>query len=110
MSSSGLKAGPTEAGRRGSEAFCSSEGGTPAGVENQHQLTAETCRADHGEGRPWLLARPQQQWNQDSVEAWLDDHWDFYLLTLLGKAPGKKRSHGRPGGVWSVTWGLSLLY
>lgn len=41
-------------GSRG--AFCSSEGGTPAGVENQHQLTAETCRADHGEGRPRLRA------------------------------------------------------
>ncbi|KAI4572684.1 hypothetical protein MJT46_019555, partial [Ovis ammon polii x Ovis aries] len=30
-------------------------------------------------------ARPQQQWNQDSVEAWLDDHWDFTFSYFVRK-------------------------
>uniref|UniRef100_A0A4W2DIA3 Phosphodiesterase n=1 Tax=Bos indicus x Bos taurus TaxID=30522 RepID=A0A4W2DIA3_BOBOX len=30
-------------------------------------------------------ARPQQQWDQDSVEAWLDDHWDFTFSYFVRK-------------------------
>uniref|UniRef100_A0A8D0JYU8 Phosphodiesterase n=1 Tax=Sus scrofa TaxID=9823 RepID=A0A8D0JYU8_PIG len=32
------------------------------------------------------FARPQQQWDQDSVEAWLDDHWDFTFSYFVRKA------------------------
>ncbi|XP_055444034.1 cGMP-specific 3',5'-cyclic phosphodiesterase isoform X4 [Bubalus kerabau] len=30
-------------------------------------------------------ARPQRQWDQDSVEAWLDDHWDFTFSYFVRK-------------------------
>ncbi|XP_057562658.1 cGMP-specific 3',5'-cyclic phosphodiesterase-like isoform X3 [Hippopotamus amphibius kiboko] len=30
-------------------------------------------------------ARPQQQWDQESVEAWLDDHWDFTFSYFVRK-------------------------
>ncbi|XP_043727484.1 cGMP-specific 3',5'-cyclic phosphodiesterase isoform X4 [Cervus elaphus] len=30
-------------------------------------------------------ARPQQQWDQDSVEAWLDDHWNFTFSYFVRK-------------------------
>lgn len=66
---------------------CSSEGGTPAGVENQHQPAQPQRRSAlimerAGPG----FARPQQQWDQDSVEAWLDDHWDFTFSYFVRKA------------------------